>query len=218
MSPRGPYRRAAPRRPYGPGPYGPGRARVPYLTVARQRALTSLRGEGPLPVARCGDPRHVTLHEQGAGAVARHPILCISALFVALLLQRGAIPKVTGNVRHGAQIGHQWRSAHLAQEGDDVQKKTFALAGLAVAAAGGVLLSGSPAQAGALVQGHRHHHHYSSHRNYNRNANWNRNRHRVVVRVNVRQPQRQHRVRRARARARRRLRAVPAPRLRIRLR
>jgi hypothetical protein len=70
------------------------------------------------------------------------------------------------------------------QEGDDVQKKTFALAGLAVAAAGGVLLSGSPADAGVLVQGHRHHH-YSS-RNYNRNANWNRNHNRVVVRVNVR--------------------------------
>jgi hypothetical protein len=65
-----------------------------------------------------------------------------------------------------------------------VQKKTYALAGLAVAAAGGVLLTSSPAQAGALVQGHRHHH-YSSHRNYNRNANWNRNHHRVVVRVNV---------------------------------
>jgi hypothetical protein len=71
------------------------------------------------------------------------------------------------------------------QEGDDVQKKTFALAGLAVAAAGGVLLTGSPANAGVLVQGHRHHH-YSSHRNYNRNANWNRNHNRVVVRVNVR--------------------------------
>lgn len=66
-----------------------------------------------------------------------------------------------------------------------MQKKTFALAGLAVAAAGGVLLTGSPANAGVLVQGHRHHH-YSSHRNYNRNANWNRNHHRVVVRVNVR--------------------------------
>ena len=65
-----------------------------------------------------------------------------------------------------------------------MQKKTFALAGLAVAAAGGVLLSGSPADAGVLVQGHRHHH-YSS-RNYNRNANWNRNHNRVVVRVNVR--------------------------------
>jgi hypothetical protein len=71
------------------------------------------------------------------------------------------------------------------QEGDDVQKKTYALAGLAVAAAGGVLLTGSPANAGALVQGHRHHH-YSSHRSYNRNANWNRNHNRVVVRVNVR--------------------------------
>jgi hypothetical protein len=72
------------------------------------------------------------------------------------------------------------------QEGDDVQKKTYALAGLAIAAAGGVLLSGSPAQAGALVQGHRHHHYSSHHRNYNRNANWNRNRNGVVVRVNVR--------------------------------
>src|SRR3954447_3692734 len=70
------------------------------------------------------------------------------------------------------------------QEGDDVQKKTFALAGLAIAAAGGVLLTGSPAQAGTLVQGHRHHH-YSS-RNYNRNANWNRNHNRIVVRVNNR--------------------------------
>jgi hypothetical protein len=66
-----------------------------------------------------------------------------------------------------------------------VQKKTYALAGLAVAAAGGVLLTSSPAYAGALVQGHRHHH-SSSHRNYNRNANWNRNHNRVVVRVNVR--------------------------------
>lgn len=65
-----------------------------------------------------------------------------------------------------------------------MQKKTYALTGLAIAAAGGVLLTGSPAQAGALVQGHRHHH-YSSHRNYNRNANWNRNRNGVVVRVNV---------------------------------
>ena len=65
-----------------------------------------------------------------------------------------------------------------------MQKRTYALAGLAVAAAGGVLITSAPAQAGALVQGHRHHH-YSSHRNYNRNANWNRNRHRVVVRVNV---------------------------------
>jgi hypothetical protein len=108
----------------------------------------------------------------------------ISALFVALLLQRGAVSKVSGNERHGAQIGHQWPSNHFPQEGDDVQKKTFALAGLAVAAAGGVLLTGSPANA-ALVQGHRHHH-YSSHRNYNRNANWNRNRNGVVVRVNVR--------------------------------
>jgi hypothetical protein len=68
------------------------------------------------------------------------------------------------------------------QEGDDVQKKTYALTGLAIAAAGGVLLTGSPANAGALVQGHRHHH-YSSHRNHNRNANWNRNGNRVVVRV-----------------------------------
>jgi hypothetical protein len=66
-----------------------------------------------------------------------------------------------------------------------VQKRTYALAGLALAAAGGVLITSSPAQAGALVQGHRHHH-YSSHRNYNRNANWNRNHNRVVVRVNVR--------------------------------
>lgn len=66
-----------------------------------------------------------------------------------------------------------------------MQKTTFALAGLAIAAAGGVLISGSPAYAGALVQGHRHHH-YSSHRSHNRNANWNRNRNRVVVRVNVR--------------------------------
>lgn len=66
-----------------------------------------------------------------------------------------------------------------------MQKKTFALAGLAVAAAGGVLLTGSPAQAGTLVQGHRHHH-YSSFRSSNRNANWNRNQNRVVVRVNVR--------------------------------
>ena len=66
-----------------------------------------------------------------------------------------------------------------------MQKKTFALAGLAVAAAGGVLFTGSPADAGVLVQGHRHHH-YSSHRNFNRNANWNRNHNRVVVRVNVR--------------------------------
>ncbi|HZE33331.1 MAG TPA: hypothetical protein VE198_18060 [Actinoallomurus sp.] len=65
-----------------------------------------------------------------------------------------------------------------------MQKRTYALAGLALAAAGGVLITSSPAQAGALVQGHRHHH-YSSHRNYNRNANWNRNHHRVVVRVNV---------------------------------
>jgi hypothetical protein len=70
------------------------------------------------------------------------------------------------------------------QEGDDVQKKTFALAGLAVATVGGVLFTGSPANAGSLVQGHRHHH-YSS-RNYNRNTNWNRNHNRVVVRVNVR--------------------------------
>ncbi len=62
-----------------------------------------------------------------------------------------------------------------------MQKKTYALTGLAVAAAGGVLLTSSPAYAGALVQGHRHHH-YSS-RNYNRNANWNRNHNRVVVRV-----------------------------------
>jgi hypothetical protein len=66
-----------------------------------------------------------------------------------------------------------------------VQKTTFALAGLAIAAAGGMLITSSPAHAGALVQGHRHHH-YSSHRNYNRNANWNRNHNRVVVRVNVR--------------------------------
>jgi hypothetical protein len=66
-----------------------------------------------------------------------------------------------------------------------VQNKTYALAGLAVAAAGGVLLTSSPAYAGALVQGHRHHH-SSSHRNFNRNANWNRNHNRVVVRVNVR--------------------------------
>ena len=65
-----------------------------------------------------------------------------------------------------------------------MQKRTFALAGLAVAAAGGVLIAGSPAYAGALVQGHRHHH-YSSH-NYNRNTNLNRNHNRVVVRVNVR--------------------------------
>ncbi|MDN3359214.1 hypothetical protein [Actinomadura sp. DC4] len=71
------------------------------------------------------------------------------------------------------------------QEGDDVHKKSYALAVLAVAAAGGVLLTGSPANAGTLVQGYRHHH-YSSHRNYNRNANWNRNHNRVVVRVNVR--------------------------------
>lgn len=66
-----------------------------------------------------------------------------------------------------------------------MQKRTYALAGLAVAAAGGVLITGSPAYAGALVQGHRHHH-YSSHRNYNRNTNLNRNHNRVVVRVNVR--------------------------------
>jgi hypothetical protein len=63
-----------------------------------------------------------------------------------------------------------------------VQKRTYTLAGLALAAAGGVLITSSPAHAGALVQGHRHHH-YSSHRNYNRNANWNRNHNRVVVRV-----------------------------------
>lgn len=63
-----------------------------------------------------------------------------------------------------------------------MHKRTYALAGLALAAAGGVLITSSPAQAGALVQGHRHHH-YSSHRNYNRNANWNRNHNRVVVRV-----------------------------------
>jgi hypothetical protein len=66
-----------------------------------------------------------------------------------------------------------------------VQKRTFALAGLAVAAAGGVLITSAPAYAGALVQGHRHHH-YSSHRNFNRNTNLNRNHNRVVVRVNVR--------------------------------
>lgn len=66
-----------------------------------------------------------------------------------------------------------------------MQKRTYALAGLAVAAASGVLITGSPAYAGALVQGHRHHH-YSSHRNYNRNLNLNRNNNRVVVRVNVR--------------------------------
>jgi hypothetical protein len=64
-----------------------------------------------------------------------------------------------------------------------VQKRTYALAGLAVAAASGVLITGSPAYAGALVQGHRHHHHYSSHRNHNRNLNLNRNHNRVVVRV-----------------------------------
>ena len=69
-------------------------------------------------------------------------------------------------------------------EGDDVQKKTCALAGLAVAAAGGVLISGSPAYAGALVQGHRHHHY--RHSSYSRNTNLNRNHNRVVVRVNVR--------------------------------
>jgi hypothetical protein len=109
----------------------------------------------------------------------------ISALFVALLPLRGRVSQSIGNVRHGAQIGHQWPSYQFPQEGDDVQKKTYALAGLAVAAAGGVLLTGSPANAGALVQGHRHHH-YSSHRHYNRNANWNRNRNGVVVRVNVR--------------------------------
>jgi hypothetical protein len=82
------------------------------------------------------------------------------------------------------EIGHQWPSGHFPQEGDDVQKKTCVLAGLAVAATGGVLLSGSPAHAQSdLVQGHRHHHyrHYSS----NRNTNWNRNHNRVVVRVNV---------------------------------
>jgi hypothetical protein len=64
------------------------------------------------------------------------------------------------------------------REGDDVQKKTCALAGLAVAAAGAVLVTGSPANAGALVQGHRHHH-----GSYHRNANYNRNHNRVVVRV-----------------------------------
>jgi hypothetical protein len=58
-----------------------------------------------------------------------------------------------------------------------VQKKTCTLAGLAVAAAAGVLITGSPAYAGALVQGHRHHH------SWNRNANFNRNHNRVVVRV-----------------------------------
>jgi hypothetical protein len=52
------------------------------------------------------------------------------------------------------------------------------LAGLAAAAAGAVLVTGSPAYAGALVQGHRHHH-----SSYNRNANYNRNHNRVVVRV-----------------------------------
>jgi hypothetical protein len=64
------------------------------------------------------------------------------------------------------------------REGDDVHKKTCALAGLAAAAAGAVLVTGSPAYAGALVQGHRHHH-----SSYNRNANYNRNHNRVVVRV-----------------------------------
>ncbi len=64
-----------------------------------------------------------------------------------------------------------------------MQKKTCALAGLAVAVTGGVLLTGSPAYAqSSLVQGHRHHH-YSSNRNYN--VNRNRNHNRVVVRVNV---------------------------------
>src|SRR5258708_1455644 len=78
-------------------------------------------------------------------------------------------------------IGHQWPSSHFLPEGDDVQKKTCALASLAVAATAGVLLSGSPASAqSTLVQGHRHH-------SVNRNSNWNRNRNhnRVVVRVNV---------------------------------
>lgn len=63
-----------------------------------------------------------------------------------------------------------------------MQKKTCALAGLAVAVTGGVLLTGSPSYAqSTLVQGHRHHH-YSS-RNFN--VNRNRNHNRVVVRVNV---------------------------------
>jgi hypothetical protein len=70
------------------------------------------------------------------------------------------------------------------QEGDDVQKKTCALTGLAVAMAGGVLLTGSPANAqSTLVQWRRHHHH--RHYSANRNVNLNRNRNRVVVRVNV---------------------------------
>ena len=67
-------------------------------------------------------------------------------------------------------------------------KKTCALAGLALATAGGVLLTGSPASAqGTLAQWHHHRHHYghySSHRNVN--INRNRNHNRVVVRVNVR--------------------------------
>ncbi|WP_329244193.1 hypothetical protein OG417_47360 [Actinoallomurus sp. NBC_01490] len=110
----------------------------------------------------------------------------ISPLFVGVLPRHIHVSKLAGNVRHGAQIGHHWPSRHFSQEGDDVQKRTYALAGLAVAAAGGVLITGSPAYAGALVQGHRHHHHYSSHRNHNRNLNFNRNHNRVLVRVNVR--------------------------------
>jgi hypothetical protein len=71
------------------------------------------------------------------------------------------------------------------QEGDDVQKKTCTLTGLAVAMAGGVLLTGSPANAqSTLVQWRRHHHH-SRHYSVNRNTNFNRNRNRVVVRVHV---------------------------------
>ena len=67
-----------------------------------------------------------------------------------------------------------------------MQKKTCALASLAVAVSGGVLLTGSPAHAqSTLVQGHRDHRHYSSHRSSNRNVNVNRNVNRNVVRVNI---------------------------------
>lgn len=67
-----------------------------------------------------------------------------------------------------------------------MQKKTCALTGLAIAVTGGVLLTGSPANAqSTLVQWRRHHHH-ARHIAVNRNTNLNRNHNRVVVRVHVR--------------------------------